>query len=148
MSTMEPTTLTEPAKLTSASLSIGRLNVMRAGYLFMGAGLVAVKWPLLPDAHTLPLYESVTVCLLVAMSLLAFLGLRYPTKFLPVLVFEVTWKVLWLTLVALPIAVKGELDQPTSTVAVNCAFVVVIVAVVPWRYVWGEYVRAPGDRWR
>ena len=34
----------------------------------------------LPDAHTMPLYEGVTLCLLTALSLLAFLGLRYPSS--------------------------------------------------------------------
>ena len=87
---------------------------MRGGYLLMGVGLALVKWPLLPDAHTQPLYEGVTLCLLVAMSLLAFLGLRYPVKLLPLLLFESVWKVLWLGLVALPKAVSGDLDAATS----------------------------------
>jgi hypothetical protein len=30
---------------------------------------------------------------------------------------------------------------------VNCSVVVLILAVVPWRYVWRTYVRAAGDRW-
>ena len=37
------------------------------------------------------LYEGVTLCLLVAMSLLALLGLRYPVKLLPLLLFESAW---------------------------------------------------------
>jgi len=44
-----------------------------------------VKWPLLRGASHLPLFEGVTLCLLTAMSLVAFLGLRYPVKLLPVL---------------------------------------------------------------
>lgn len=145
------TTTTTPQtrpRLAPGRLSTGRLNVMRFGYLFMGAGLVIVKWPLLPDARTLPLYEGVTLCLLTAMSLLALLGLRYPVKLLPVLVFEVVWKVLWLGLVALPVARAGELDPAMSEVAANCGFVVVIAAVLPWRYLWRQYVRAGGDPWR
>ena len=129
-------------------LSLPRLHAMRAGYLLMGVGLVIVKWPLLAEAHDLPLYEGVTLCLLTAMSLLAFLGLRYPVKLLPVLLFEATWKVLWLALVALPTAVDTRLDTATTDVAVNCSLVVVIIAVIPWRYVWHTYARAPGDRWR
>lgn len=42
---------------------------MRAGYPLI-VGLAAVKWPLPPDAHNQSLYEGVTLCLLVAMSLL------------------------------------------------------------------------------
>jgi hypothetical protein len=143
-------TTTVDVRTTTGSrpLSPLRLNAMRGGYLLMGVGLVLVKWPKLPDAHTMPLYESVTLCLLTAMSLLAFLGVRYPVKLLPVLLFEVAWKALWLGLVALPQSVDGGLDQATSDVAVNCSLVVVIIAVIPWRYCWSRFVRAPGDPWR
>ena len=121
---------------------------MRAGYLLMGVGLALVRWPLLPEADTLPLYEGVTLCLLTAMSLLAFLGLRYPVKLLPVLLFESAWKVLWLCVVALPQAIAGDLDAATQEVVVSCSLVVVILAVTPWRYVWRQYVTAKADSWR
>ena len=139
---------TQAAPTTAAGLSLTRLHVMRAGYLLMGVGLVIVKWPLLPRAHTQPLYESVTLCLLTAMSLLAFLGLRYPVKLLPVLLFESVWKLLWLGVVALPKAIDGNLDKASSDIAFNCSFVILILAVIPWPYVWRTYVRACGDRWR
>lgn len=143
------TTLTTTGTVTTVPvLSLTRLHLMRAGYLLMGLGLAAVKWPLLPDAHTLPLYEGVTLCLLTAMSLLAFLGLRHPVKLLPVLLFESAWKLLWLALVALPGAVAGDLDAATRDTLFRCSLVVLILAVIPWRYVWRSYVRAEGDRWR
>ncbi|MFC5175241.1 hypothetical protein [Nocardioides taihuensis] len=132
----------------SRPLSVRRVNAMRAGYLLMGLGLAVRKWPLLPDAHALPLFEGVTWALLTAMSLLALLGLRHPVALLPVLLFETTWKVLWLTTVALPRFLDGGLDAATSEVAVNCSLVVVIIAVTPWDHVWRRYVRAAGDPWR
>jgi len=129
-----------PARMKPGTqLSRTRLHLMRAGYLLMGVGLVLVKWPLLPDARSLPLYEGVTLCLLTAMSLLAFLGLLHPVRLLPVLLFESTWKVLWLGLVALPQAVSGDLDAATTKVLVNCSLVVLILAVIPWGYVWRTY---------
>lgn len=131
-----------------SELSVPRLNAMRAGYLLMGLGLAVVKWPLLPDAHALPLFEGVTWALLTAMSLLALLGLRHPAAMLPVLVFETTWKLLWLGVVALPRALDGGVDAAFSEIAVNCSLVVVIIAVTPWRFVWQRYLRAPGDPWR
>lgn len=143
------TTLTTTGTVTTVPvLSLTRLHLMRAGYLLMGLGLAAVKWPLLPDAHTLPLYEGVTLCLLTAMSLLAFLGLRHPVKLLPVLLFESAWKLLWLALVAVPRAASGDLDAGTSDLVFNCSLVVLILAVIPWRHVWRTYVQASGDRWR
>ena len=134
--------------LSRSDLALTRLHLMRAGYLLMGVGLALVKWPLLPDAATLPLYEGVTLCVLTAMSLLAFLGLRYPVKLLPVLLFESAWKLLWLALVALPKAISGGLDAATTETAINCSLVVVVLAVIPWPYVWRHYVLAAGDRWR
>jgi hypothetical protein len=144
------TTTAAPATTTSshAELSLARLHLLRAGYLFMGGGLALVKWPLLADAHTLPVYEGVTLCLLTAMSLLALVGLRHPVKMLPVLLLEVTWKLIWLGLVALPASRARDLDPAMSEILVNCSLVVVIIAVIPWRHVWRAYVRAGGARWR
>ena len=147
-STALPPSSAQSPTHAAADLSVARLYAMRAGYLLMGVGLVVVKWPLLPSADTLPLFEGVTLCLLTAMSLLAFLGLRYPIKLLPILLFEAIWKLLWLSLVALPKAITGSLDAVTTTNVYNCSLVLVILAVIPWRYVWRTYVRAHGDQWR
>ena len=145
---MTTTAVPTTAAASPTTLSLGRLYLLRAGYLFMGGGLALVKWPQLGEAQTMPLYEGVTLCLLTAMSLLALVGLRYPVTMLPVLLLEVAWKLIWLGLVALPASRAGDLDPAMSEVLVNCSFVVVIVAVIPWRHVWRTYVRATGARWR
>ena len=130
-------------------LTTRQLNVMRIGYAFMGVGLAIVKWPILfQSVRDLPVMEGVVACLLTAMSLLAFLGLRYPVRMLPILLFEVTWKLIWLAAGALPHLVAGDLKDETSSLLFNCSFVVVILAVIPWRYVWSRYARPPGDAWR
>ncbi len=141
-------TLVQTSPTTQAALSLTRLTAMRAVYLLIGLGLAVTKWPLLADAHTLPLYEGVTLCLLTAMSVLALLGLRHPVRMLPLLLFETLWKLVWLLLVALPRAMAGELDAATSTIVVNCSLVVLVMAAIPWRHVWQHYLRAPAERWR
>lgn len=122
-----------------------RIHLLRGGYVFMGGGLALVKWPLLPGAHTLPLYEGVTLSLLTAMSLLALAGIRHPLRLLPVLLLEVLWKVIWLGLVALPLALHGDLGPDTTRVLVNCLFVVVVIAAVPWGHVARTYTRSRPD---
>jgi hypothetical protein len=129
-------------------LSTRRVNIMRFGYAFMGVGLVIVKWPLLLHAPSLPVMDGVVLCLLTAMSLLAFLGLRYPVGMLPILLFEVAWKLIWIGTVAIPHLVSGDMNAAAREVLFNCSFVVLIIAVIPWRYVWRRYVRTPGDAWR
>jgi hypothetical protein len=126
-----------------------RLQLMRAGYLLMGVGLAVVKWPqVIAHDDSWPLFEGVVACILTAMSLMAFLALRYPVKLLPLLLLESAWKLLWLSVVALPKAVTGNLDAATQEVVVSCSLVLVVLAVTPWRYVWQQFVTARGDRWR
>jgi hypothetical protein len=132
-----------------ADLPLWRVNLMRVGYAVMGVGLAVVKWPVVIGYYrTMPLFEGVVAVLLTAMSLLAFLGLRYPVRLLPILLFESLWKLIWLAVVALPAVVAGDVDRAMSEVIFSCSLVVIILAVVPWRYVWQRYVVAKGDRWR
>jgi hypothetical protein len=121
---------------------------MRVGYALMGIGLAVVKWPLVIgyDRST-PLFEGVVHILLTAMGLLALLGLRYPVRLIPILLFECLWKLLWLAIVALPAALAGDVDDAMGEVIFSCSVVVVILAVTPWGYVWRHYVTAPGDPW-
>jgi hypothetical protein len=149
MTTYETTAPRTADRHLVAELPLYRVNLMRVGYAVMGFGLVVRKWPLLvthPDPW--PLFESVVTCILVAMSVLALLGLRYPVRLLPILLFESAWKVLWLSVVAAPQLLAGSMDAPTREVMTNCLVGVVVLAVVPWRYAWRQFVGAKGDRWR
>ena len=130
-------------------LPLWRLNLMRIGYAVMGVGLAVVKWPVVVGYDpAMPLYEGIVAVILTAMSLLAFLGLRYPVRLLPILLFESLWKLIWLSVVALPGVVAGDVDAAMRAVIINCSVVVIVFAVIPWRFVWQRYVTAQGDRWR
>ena len=114
----------------------------------MGGGLAVFKWPLLFGHGPWDLKDGTVECMLVAMSLLALLGLRHPRRMLPVLLFEVAWKLIWLAVVALPLWWDGRLAGDTREQAGKLLWVVVIVAVVPWRHVLSHFVVAPGEPWR
>src|ERR671914_2592456 len=133
----------------AATLSVRRINVMRVGYVVMGVGIAVRNWPLLVNrSEPWPLYEGVTKYMLVAMGLLALLGLRYPVTMLPILLFESAWKLLWLGAIAVPLWIRGDMNAATSEVAGAVLWVVIILAVIPWRYVITQYVTKPGDAWR
>jgi len=132
-----------------AELPLWRLHVLRLGYLVLGGGLVVYKWPLLFDHdEPWPPMTSVVTCVLVGMSVLALLGLRYPVRMLPILLFEVVWKLIWLAVVALPLWLDNQMDADLRAVADEVLWVVVILAVIPWPYVYSNYVARRGDRWR
>jgi hypothetical protein len=129
----------------ATQLTLWRLNLLRLGYFVMVAGLAVVKWPLLLSHGPWELKDGTVECLLVAMSLLALLGLRYPVRMLPILLFEVSWKLIWLSVVALPLWSDDKLVGDTRAQAGAVLWVVIIIAVIPWRYVLARYVTAPGD---
>ena len=73
-----------------------RLNLLRGGYLLLVVGIGAGMWPvLLRDGPELELMHGATLSMLCAVGLLAILGLRYPLRMLPLLMFEMTWKTIW-----------------------------------------------------
>jgi hypothetical protein len=40
------------------------------------------------------------------------------------------------------------MDEATWETAFACLLVVIVLAVIPWRYVWARYGTERGDRWR
>lgn len=132
----------------AASLPTWRLNLMRVGYFVMGAGLAVTKWPELLAREPWELKEGTVLTMLVAMSVLALLGLRYPQRMLPILLFEVGWKLTWLGFVAVPLWLDGDLTGATRDQAAAVLWVAVIIAVIPWRHVVTGFVTARGERWR
>jgi hypothetical protein len=133
----------------ATSVSLPRLYLLRLGYLVIAVGLALTKWPLIINHdRPWPLFEGVETCMLVALSLLAFLGLRYPLQMLPILLFELAWKFIWVTVVVLPLWTANQMDPATLKVFYSCLVVLIVLAVIPWRYVVAHYVTKPGDRWR
>jgi hypothetical protein len=66
---------------------------------------------------------------------------------LPLLFFELAWKAIWLTAIALPLWLAHRLDAASAETAGECLVGVVFLAVIPWDYVWRAYVRRPGEPW-
>ena len=129
-------------------ISLVRLYALRAVYLFVAAGIAMTIWPLLLDHRSdWPLMNGVVCSLLGAVSILAALGIRYPLQMLPGLLFELLWKAIWLVAVALPLWRSGALDPATMGTVRDCVPAVILVAVIPWRYVYVHYLKSPGDRW-
>lgn len=130
-------------------ISLFRLYALRAAYLVIVVGLGIQVWPdIIHRDQPWELMEGVVTCVLAAISILALIGLRYPVRMLPLLIFELVWKSLWLALVFVPLHVAGQVDAGTAATAFACVLGVVFLIVIPWPYVMRTYVMAPGDRWR
>ena len=126
-----------------------RLYVLRAMYLFIVVGLGAYLWPTILNPHKhWELAEGMESSMLAAFSLLCILGLRFPLQMLPILLWEVLWKTLWLLLVPFQQWQAGHVDESIKPSIFAVSMVVLVYLAIPWPYVFAHYVKARGDRWR
>jgi hypothetical protein len=127
-------------------VSLFRLYVLRAMYLLLVIGLGAM---IVPELVSHPLTSrGVIPSLLGAVWLLAFLGLRYPLKMLPLLMFEFAWKLIWMLAYGLSQWRSGQQPPTFAEDFTNIAFGAILLVVIPWGYVWRHYGKEPSERWR
>jgi hypothetical protein len=130
-------------------VSLWRLYALRATYLLVVVGLGIEIWPgIIRHEKPWELMQGVVSCVLAAVSALAVLGLRYPLQMLPLLLFELVWKSIWLVVVAIPLWSAHLMDAETGATAKACLMGVIFLIVIPWLYVFANYVMKRGERWR
>jgi hypothetical protein len=61
---------------------------------------------------------------------------------LPVILFDIVWKALWVGIVALPLVLRGEVTSGVAETLFACAWVLPFVVIVPWGYVVRNYLRS------
>lgn len=132
-----------------SEVSTLRLYLLRGMYLLMTAGLVVTIWPSIVAPSTSIADEgSVISALLGALAVVAALGIRYPLKMLPILLFELLWKLIWIVAFALRMWLGSGLDDYAAETLLACLIGVVLVPIVlPWRYVFTHYFRAAAEPW-
>lgn len=130
-------------------VSLLRLYLLRAMYLLIAAGLGIVLWPsIVSTSGTAADSNTVVMALLGALSLLCVLGIRYPLRMLPLLIFELAWKTIWVVAFALPLWLDGTLDAYGQETLFACMVGVVLVPlVIPWGHVYRTYLVARGEAW-
>lgn len=130
-------------------VSTFRLYLLRAVYLMISVFLLTQIWPLLFHHRPWSLMHGVAVCLLAAIAPFVLLGLRYPLKMVPFLLFELAWKSIWLVAIGLPLWRAHQIDATNYETVKACLMgVVIFPLVIPWPYVFRKYVKERGDRWR
>lgn len=135
------------ATVDAGELSLLRLYILRATYALIAFAQLAMTGPAL-FAHE-PTARGVIPSMIVGMCLVDLFGIKYPRQMLPMLLFEFAWKYIWFFAFGLPQWLSGQ--QPPTFAGDFPAIVfgvVLMPLVIPWGYVWRNYVKAAGDRWR
>ena len=139
--------VTSRAKIPEVSLI--RLYTLRAAYLVMAAGLGVYIWPVvLHHTNELATTRGIQLALLAGLGATAALGLRYPVQMLPVLLFELIWKVIYLIAFALPLWSAHQINAAMAEDIRAVLMAVIFIPLIPWRYVFAHYVLKHGDRWK
>jgi hypothetical protein len=129
-------------------VSLFHLYGLRLVFLLMALFLLSSIGPRLLEPPP-TLMTGAARALFTALGLMAALGVRYPLQMLPIMMFEFAWKALWVAFIGLPLWAADRLDPDSAQTFFEVGVGVVLVPVVmPWRYVWENYVKRPGDRWR
>jgi len=129
-----------------SEVSLARLYALRAMYLVLVIGGGIAFLPQL-FGHE-PTARGVIPSMLAAMWLLACFGLRYPLQMLPILLFELAWKTIWLLDYGLPQRMAGVNTQVFKEDFKMIALgPVIFILVIPWGYVFRHYLKKPGARW-
>ena len=128
-------------------VSLARIYVLRATYLLLVIGLGGMIVPEVVSHSVIS--RGVIPSLLCAVWVLAFVGLKYPLKMLPLLMFEFAWKSIWMLAYGLPQWYASQLPATFAEDSFNIGVGVILMPlVIPWGYVYRHYVKQPGSRWR
>lgn len=128
------------------NVSLFRLSLLRVVYALNFVLMGLDVWPvLLSRSGTWDLHEGAAYSLWAALSLLSVLGLKYPLQMLPLLLFQFTYKLVWLLFVEWPD--RQSIESSEMMQAMLIGFIVELF-IIPWAYVFRSYILQKGDRWR
>lgn len=132
-----------------SEVSVFRLYTLRLSYLVLALGLGVYVWPsVINHTNEFAATRGVQAALLAGLGATAALGLRYPVKMLPLLLFELIWKAIYLIWFAVPLWAAHQINAAVAEDIQAVLMVLIFLPLIPWRYVFANYVLKRGDRWR
>ena len=116
--------------------------LLRLFYFLMFAFVASDSWrAIITHEGSWDHVRAVAFCVWAVYSTMSFLGLLHPLRMLPIMVFMIGYKVLWLAVVAYPLWRAGSLvGSPAEEMAGVFVWVVLPMLAVPWIYFFRTYV--------
>jgi hypothetical protein len=118
------------------------IYLLRIVYFLIAAVVATNAWStILSHEGPWDAYRALAMCVWAIYPSMAVLGVFQPLRMLPIMVFMIGYKALWLIVVALPLWQSGSLaGSPAERLAGTFLASQVAILVVPWGYVWRTYV--------
>ena len=118
------------------------IYLLRVLYFLMFVGVAFEAWKTIithqgPWDHT----RAVAWCVWAAYPTLSIFGLLRPLRWLPIVIFMIFYKTLWVIVAAYPLWRAGTLaGSPAEEMAHIFVWAPVIILIVPWVYEFENYV--------
>ena len=131
------------SKNLTHQVPVWRQHILRAVFFLCFIGLAVDNWKsvLFPGEQLDP-WSGVAISFYAAFSLLCVLGIRFPLKFIPLLLTQLIYKSAWLVSTYLPAYQANLVDKNlNSWFGVMVAGIIIDLLVIPWGYVYREYLR-------
>ena len=85
--------------------------------------------------------RAAAICMWAAYSVLSIFGLINPLKWLPIVMFEIFYKIIWLVIVAYPLWSTNRLaGSPAAEMTYAFVWVILPIVAMPWGYAFRTYV--------
>ena len=127
-----------------------RINIylLRALYFLMIVFVATDSWKTILTHHGQWDYlQAVAFCVWAAYSTLSIIGLLHPLKMLPIVLFEIFYKSIWLVIVAYPLWANHQLaGSPAEQAVYAFLWLPLPVLATPWAYVFRTYFSLPKRR--
>lgn len=118
------------------------VHLLRLIYFLMAACVATDSWAaiLRHEGHWDPV-KAVAFCVWAAYPTLSVLGIIHPLRMLPIMLFMIAYKLLWLAVVAWPLwRVHALAGTPAGEMARAFAWLPLPLVAVPWGYVLRTFV--------
>ena len=136
-------TLTTTTNAAYAGVPNWRLHVMRGLFFLNFISLAFDNWStiLFPEEQ-MDTLTGVAISFWAAFSLLNLFGIRFPLKFIPILLLQLLYKSAWIIGTYLPARNSGTLDEDLNSFFWICiAGIVLNLLIIPWKFVYAEYLK-------
>ena len=126
--------------LESRRLSNGVYTIVLAGGTGLGIILIPNQMKsMFGLLSQVPMISGVVGSVFLAFALLSILGLRSPLKFVPVLLLQLCYKLIWFIGVILPLWIQGQLPiYAISFIAIFASYIIGDLIAIPFPYVFAK----------
>ncbi len=130
-------------------VALWRINAIRFIFLLMALIMGSAVWyQLFTEWAAMDINRGLAKSMLAALALMSLLGVRYPLQMLPLMLYEMAWKTVWIVFIAGRHWLAGTVTPQIETLFFECIGIVIAFVVAPWPYIAARYFSQPMEALR